>query len=835
METLGAFLAQTVRQYGPRPALLARPRYRTQVWSYQRLWSETDRMAAWLQEQGVEKGQRVILWAPNSPTWVACFFAAARLGAIVVPLDIRSGADFVATVISQTEPALALLSGLTARDWNCPIHSAMVEELAELPDPEHLDRPAITPDDIAEILFTSGTTGAPKGVILTHRNILSDADSVNRVIPQLPSIRLLSILPLSHMFEQTVGLILPLKRGASIFYPSSRQSTVLFRAIQEQHITNVLTVPQALQLFMDAIEREVRKQEKEELWRRLQSIAEHLPRSARRFLFHSVHRRLGGSLEFFVSGGAPLDPHLARRWELLGVPIIEGYGTTETSPVITGTSLDEPCPGSVGKPIPNVEVKIGTDGEVLVRGPNVTPGYWRDPEATAAAFDDGWYRTGDLGELDARGYLHLRGRKKNLIVLPNGQNVFPEDIEHVLAQTEGVAETVVLGVPVPQGQQVHVALRLEPSAEGLGAAAELIRRANAKLAPHQQIHGFTVWPDQDFPRTLTLKVKRRDVLDRICALQQAPHEARAATQPAAVEGTPLARLIGEMASIPQAAVTPEAALGGDLGLDSLGRVELLAAIEAELGIYLDESLVGPSTTVGDLEELVQSQQGSARPEFPSWPRSRPVHLIRRPLQTAVFALLDRIAPARVSNLRVLQDVSPPVLFVANHTSHLDSPTILHALPEPWRERVTVAAAADYFFSRRWLAVLVSVLLNAFPFSRTTAVRPTLEHCAFLLDRGWSILLYPEGTRSTTGQLGEFKSGVGLLAVELKVPVVPIYLDGLQRVLPKGRVLPHRGEASVTFGPPLRVDPATSYEVAAAHIEEAVRALAARPIEVATRR
>jgi long-chain acyl-CoA synthetase len=212
-----------------------------------------------------------------------------------------------------------------------------------------------------------------------------------------------------------------------------------------------------------------------------------------------------------------------------------------------------------------------------------------------------------------------------------------------------------------------------------------------------------------------------------------------------------------------------------------------------------------------------------------------MRLLRRPLQTAVFGLLDRIAPACISNLHLLQDVSPPVLFVANHTSHLDSPTILRALPQAWRERVTVAAAADYFFSRRWLAVLVSVLLNAFPFSRTTAVRPTLEHCAFLLDRGWSILLYPEGTRSTTGQMGEFKSGVGLLAVELQVPVVPIFLDGLQRVLPKGRVLPRRGAVSVTFGPSLCFDPATSYEAAAAHIGEAVRALAVRPAGAAVRR
>jgi long-chain acyl-CoA synthetase len=825
MQTLGAFLEESVRRYGPRAALVTRPRYRTEIWNYDQLWSETGRIAIWLQGQGLQKGDRIVLWAPNSPLWVACFFAAARLGLIVVPLDIRSGADFVEGVLSQTEPALALLSALTVPEWTSPVPGVPIEDLAGLEDRDPPSLPRIDPDDVAEVLFTSGTTGAPKGVILTHRNIVSDAESVNQVIPDLPYIRLLSILPLSHMFEQTVGLLLPLGRGASIFYPSGRQSTVLFRALQEQRITNVLTVPQALQLFMDAIEREVRKQGSRRRWEWSQRLAGKLPRAGRRALFHQVHRQLGGSLEFFVSGGAPLEHDLERRWELLGIPIVQGYGATETSPVITATALDQPRPGSVGRAIPGVEVKIGPDGEVLVHGPNVTAGYWRNPAATAAAFEDGWYRTGDLGELDADGYLYLRGRKKNLIVLPNGQNVFPEDIERVLAPLPGVEEAVVLGVPDANGTQVHAVLRL---ADGTESPDALIRRANAQLAPHQQIRGVTAWPDQDFPRTHTLKVKRAEVLARIDELRREPARSASPAPGPADGGSSLARLIADVTELPPARVTAAAMLGDDIGLDSLGRVELLAAIEADMGIYLDEALIGPSTTVGDLEALIQSQQGSARPEFPSWPRSRAVQLARRRLQAASFSLLDRVAPARISDREVLQGVMPPALFVANHTSHLDTLTILRALPWSWRERVTVAAAADYFFSRRWLALLVSILLNAFPFSRTSAVRPTLEHCAVLLDEGWSILLYPEGTRSTSGQMGEFKSGVGLLAVELQVPVVPIHLGGLERVLPKGRTIPHRAGVTVRFGQPLRFGPETAYEAAAARIEEAVRALVLQP-------
>jgi long-chain acyl-CoA synthetase len=351
----------------------------------------------------------------------------------------------------------------------------------------------------------------------------------------------------------------------------------------------------------------------------------------------------------------------------------------------------------------------------------------------------------------------------------------------------------------------------------------LIREANAMLAPHQRIAGFSLWPEPDFPRTHTLKIKRQDVLARVQSRTEIDAPQHPPPVPSESPGSPLTRLIVEASGGTAAALTPNDTLG-DLGLDSLARVELLAVIETELGVYLDESKVDATTSVAELQKMVETGQSSERPKFSAWPRGRVARATRVALQSAAFALLGRFAPTTVAGTQNLDCIDGPVLFVANHTSHLDSAVLLSAMPVRHRRRVAVAAAADYFFAHPPLGSLVALLLNAFPFSRTTAVRPTLEHCATLLDSRWSILLYPEGTRSITGILGEFKGGVGLLAVELEVPVVPVYLEGLQRILPKGRTVPRRGPVSVTFGTAMTFEGSTPYGEVALRLEDAVRAL-----------
>ena len=684
METLVDLLRQASEQFGSSTALIIKPSFRQQRWSYNRLWEASGNMAALLQGRGLAKGDRVIIWAPNRPEWVVAFFGCLRAGVVAVPLDVRSEPDFVDRIIQQTAPKLAFLSRYTPGglpDPNLPV--LLLEDLEELLEGvTPMDEPAVTREDIAEVMFTSGTTGDPKGVILTHGNIVANVQAAVTQVPVKRWYRSLSLLPLTHMFEQMGGLLAPLSGGATVIYPVSRQPSIIFKTMKENRATNMVLVPQALELFMNAIERQVRAQGKERQWRLLVRLASLLPKKARRWLFRPVHQQLGGRLTFITCGGAYLDPELAKKWEVLGIDVLQGYGTTEASPAITINTFGQKKLGSVGRLLPGQEIRIADDGEILVRGPNVTPGYWQNPEATAAAFEDGWYKTGDLGSLDDKGFLYLKGRKKDLIVLASGQNVYPEDIETILCRLPGVKDGVVLGLPKGGGSvEVHAALLLDDGSQ----APELVRAANKVLAAHQQIQGFTVWPEEDFPRTHTLKVRKPIVLEYIQRQGTEPQGTpRTTPQAPAVAQSDLQRVVASVCSLPVEKLTPEKNLGFDLNLDSLGRVELLSAIEQELGVYIDESQVGSETTMAELQELVakQAQGRGSGLSFYRWPLTAWCTVLRAGLHHAIiFPWLSALYRITVTGQDNLEGVKGPVLFAMNHNAALwDSLLLLKALP-----------------------------------------------------------------------------------------------------------------------------------------------------------
>jgi len=310
--------------------------------------------------------------------------------------------------------------------------------------------------------------------------------------------------------------ILARSGGGSVVYLTALQPANIFRAFERDGITTMLVVPQVLKLFLNAIDREVDRQGKRKAFEVLLRLAAWTPMNLRRLFFPAVHKRFGGTLEFFLCGGAYLDPELQRRWELLGVRVIQGYGATECSPLVTGNTMERRTLGSVGRAAPGVEVKIAPDGEIIARGANIMVGYWENPAATAAALENGWYHTGDVGRIDEHGELHLMGRKKSMIVLANGLNVFPEDIEEALKADERVTDALVVGVHGDDGQTVHAALLLKEAAQ----AADIVKATNRRLAAPQQIRAFTVWPEPDFPRTHTMKI-RRNVVEETVRSQQA--------------------------------------------------------------------------------------------------------------------------------------------------------------------------------------------------------------------------------------------------------------------------------------------------------------------------
>lgn len=825
MRTLIDLLETAASRYGDAPALLIKPGIRVRSWSYRELWEASGKAAAYLHAQGIAKGDRVVIWAPNRPEWVVALFGCLRLGAIAVPFDIRSAPEFVAGVLGQTEPKFAFVSQFTPDSAAVEsLPHLNIEELEDVLQEETSVPPTfdVAADDIAEIMFTSGTTGAPKGVILTHGNIIANVlAGCQEVLPQ-PHWRLLSLLPLSHMLEQTVGLLAVMFGGGRVVYPASRQPSILVRTMQENGITSIVLVPQALELFMNAIEREAERTGKKEQLAKILGIAPKLPVWLRRKLFGKVHKRFGGKLLFVMCGGARLDPPLAEKWEALGVIVLQGYGTTEAAPIVACNSFRYKKLDALGKVLPGQEVRIADDGEIQTRGPNVTPGYWQQPEITEASFDGDWYKTGDLGHIDEDGFLYFKGRKKDLIVLANGQNVYPEDIEPLLQLHPAVEDAVVVGMPSESGgEDVHAVLIPNEGADGGSAVAD----ANAQLAAHQQIRGFTIWPEEEFPRTHTLKVKKNIVLERLVAdAQGESQEAAAPVETVKDEMTPLEQLIVRICEVSPADVKAESILGGDIGLDSLGRVELLSAIEQELGVYIDETQVHPESSVGELETLLAQGSASEDERFPGWSRSGLCRTMRSILYYLVVrpgvGLLYRVQVTGKDNLKGL---SGPVLFAANHNLRLDAGMILIALPGSIRWRLGIAAAADNYFSSVWWRVFSPLLGNTFPFARYGPVRRSLENLGSLLDDEWSVLIFPEGDR-TDGEVKEFKPGTGFVAMEARTPVVPIRVTLEKAGIYEGGSFPARGRVAVQIGEPLVFARGTDYLEATEMLELAVRGL-----------
>ncbi len=543
--TLVDLLEGAATRHGDRPALrLLRDDGTQEVWTYREL-DRRSRLVAWrLRSRGLQPGERLLTWSPSGPELVATYFGAMRAGLILVPVDLRMAPDAIRRIADRSGARQVVIG--TGRDAPNPAEADLdhlpltttgdlcAEPGAGMPvawEAEVGAWPRPGRDDVYLLIYTSGTTGTPKGVILTHANTVSGVDGFHAIVPDM-EYRIVSFLPLSHLFEQAIGLYLTLDLGADILYVRTLNPRVLLPAIRDHRMTGMIVVPQFLDFVWSALEREVESQGRAALFRRARAIARRLPIGLRRHVppFPMVHARFGGRLRLFVSAGAFLPPSVQQAWEDIGVVVMQGFGATETGSGAATTWKEHPL-GCVGWPIPGVEMRIAEDGEILFRGPTVTQGYWEDPEATAAAFtEDGFYRTGDLGHLDAKGRLVLHGRKRDMIVLPNGFNVFPEDIENAL-RVAGIRDSVVLETEPGRIEAIVLAPATQTRAPAGGTAvpaagaftngtdlarvrAEVdaaVKAANATLRTNARVAAWRFWPEIDFPRTHTLKVKRSEV------------------------------------------------------------------------------------------------------------------------------------------------------------------------------------------------------------------------------------------------------------------------------------------------------------------------------------
>jgi len=823
--------------------------YRTWSMTYGEVANAARAFAGRLRDAGIGKGQAVAVWSENRPEWIVALWGCLLEGVVLVPIDYRASATFLLKV-AEIVSARAILAGDVVdtealADSERPVwpmsavrRGSDLDFLRGLPDSSRKSRsdPGLTADDTAEIIFTSGATADPKGVVITHRNILANIVPIEKEItkyrqwakPFLP-IRFLNLLPLSHMFGQAMGTFVPPMLPGLVVFTRSYSPDEIVRQIRDRRVSVLVCVPKILEVLKDHIVRVAPET--------ADAPAQKMRWWARWWKYHSVHRMFGFKFWAIVVGAAPLDQELEAFWGRLGFVVVQGYGLTETAPIVTINHPFHATKGAVGKPIAGVEIRIADDGEILVRGENVTRGYFNAPEETRVAFRNGWFHTGDVGEIDSTGQLRIRGRKKEMIITPEGLNVFPEDVEQALNAQPGVRESAVVGASAAgsTAERVHAVLVLEPGAD----VDEVVRGANLQLADHQKVRAAAVWSGSELPRTEgTQKLKRRELKSWLAGEQDR-------RQPTTAEpGRSVISILERFA--PGRTVGPETTIDA-LGLSSLERVELMMALEEAFQVTVDEGRFSAARTVADLDALTKPLEtagpatiAATEPiEFPWWNRTLPARALRRAsLPTWILPLGRVFANVEVRGLEHLESLPGPAIFAANHQSHLDTPVILDALPARWRYRVAPAMAKEFFkahfypdeFGRRAYLqnsanyYLASLFFNAFPLpQRESGTRQTLRYIGELVTQGYSILIYPEGRRTQAGEIGRFQPGAAMIAARLEVPVVPVRLVGLDRVLHQSWRFPKRGPARVTFGAPMSLK-GNDYAEMAARLEAAVKGL-----------
>jgi len=813
--------------------------YRTWRYRYGEVAERARAFAARLDTAGIAKGHAVAIWSENRPEWIVALWGCLLRGAVLVPIDYRTSASFVDRVAAITDARVVLAGDIV--EPSALAAGRPVWSLAELRQPETASvRPLppveIEPTDTAEIIFTSGATADPKGVVITHKNILANIVPIEREVAKyrryarpFQPVRFLNLLPLSHMFGQAMATFVPPMLPGLVLFTRSYAPEDIVRQIHDRRISVLVSVPKILEVLRDYV------------IRTFPETAQEPPRkmhwTGRWWHYRRVHRFFGFKFWAMVVGAAPLDPDLEAFWGRLGFLVVQGYGLTETAPIVTLNHPFHAAQGAVGKPIAGVEVRIAEDGEILVRGDNVTQGYFNAPDETRSAFQDGWFHTGDIGEIDGKGQLHIRGRKKEMIVTPEGLNVFPEDVERALNAQPGVRDSAVVGAAAQgsHAERVNAILVLEPGTD----ADAVVRAANLQLGDHQKIRSAVVWADGDLPRTEgTKKLKRRELKQWLTGQQVA-----SSAPPSA--GRSVASVLERFA--PGRRVTADTTID-ELGLTSLERVELMMALEETFQVTVDEARFAAARTVDDLEALTQPLAAAGPSaavsvvepiDFPSWNRSAPARFLRQAsLPTWILPLSKIFLRLDVRGLDQLERLQGPVIFVANHQSHFDTPAILAALPPRWRYRVAPAMAKEFFKAHFFPAeyplssrltnsanyYLAALFFNAFPLpQRETGTRQTLRYIGDLVGSGYSVLIFPEGRRTDSGEMGRFQPGAAMVAARLGVPVVPIKLEGLDRVLHHTWKFPARGPVGVTFGSAILLE-GNDYPALAQRLEEAVRQL-----------
>ncbi len=790
-----ASLVEEFRRHAAETAVVDHRGNRRYATSYGELAELAGRFAAELERRGVAAGERVVVWGENSAEWIGVFFGCLLRGVIAVPLDAAGSSEFANRVVKDVSPKMVVgdrgLVELVAGD----VPRLVFSELRAVLPAEALFAvsAAVKGDAAFQIIFTSGTTAEPKGIVFTHRNVLASLQPIEDEIQKylkyerwVHPLRFLHSVPLSHAFGQFMGLWTPVLLAAEVHFSEHLEPSRMVELMRRERASVLIAVPRVLQLL------------RVHLLGRYGSLAGEIDRAKgfsvwkRWWIFRRVHRALGWKFWAVISGGATLPSDLEDFWGRLGFALIQGYGMTETTALVTLNHPFHIGRGTIGKALPGREVRISEEGEILVRGEMLAGATWQG--GTMRPRTEEWLATGDLAAKEESGELRFLGRKGDVIVTGAGMNVHPADLETAMMKQAGVRGCAVVPCEMKGGPEpVAVVLFAESDAE-LDAA---VGAANRGLAEYQQIRRVLRWPEVEFPYTSTGKLLRRSVAEWACLTL--------AGRGGDVSGDGLLRMIAEITG-EGVASGDEARLSEDLHLDSLGRVQLQSALEQRWGVELGDDEVAGVGTVRELRALVEGGAGrfpaasvgsgevlrGSEDVYPRWPWWWPVRLLRGVfLEVVMRSVVWLLAGPRVVRRGELP--AGPVLVIANHVTAYDGALVMYALPGRLRRRMASAMSGEMLMDLRrgrnqgnvlvdllapvgyWL---VTALFNVFPLPRLRGFQRSFAFAGEAMDRGYSVLIFPEGTRSRDGEFHSFRAGIGLLALQSGVPVVPVALVGL---------------------------------------------------------
>jgi long-chain acyl-CoA synthetase len=844
-ESLAEFFLANFRAHREERAYGQRCGYRMKWFTYGQVLEMALRFAGDLEARGIGKGERVMLWGENCAEWVAAFFGCVLRGVVVVPMDDGASAEFAGRVGRQVEARLWICSRKHATEIAGSVPRVALEEV-EIPALSQRTRQGrgtlglsdvvISREDILQIVFTSGTTAEPKGVMITHGNVLANIAPLEREMRRylkyerwVHPVRFLNLLPLSHVFGQFLGMFLPPLLGGTVIFQEEWKPSEIVNTIRRERVSVLVSVPRVLQSLKQKIERDLEDGGKTEGFRRRfrESAGKHFLH--RWWIFRNIRRQFGGKFWAFVCGGAALDGETEEFWGRLGYAAIQGYGLTETTSLISVNHPFKPGKGSIGKVLPGREVKLAEDGEILVRGGGVAAGYWGEHESAKVVDEAGWYRTGDVGMLDEAGNLYFKGRKKEVIVTPAGLNIYPEDLEAALRRQAEVKDCVVVGIERGGNAEACAVLILRGEARG----QEVVERANQGLAEFQRMRMWVEWPGKDFPRTSTQK-PRREAMAEFAAREilQAPQVAKE---------SPVLEMIQRITGRSGGDGGGDAKLDSELGLSSLERVELIGALEDRYQVELSETRFSGAQTVGDIERMLSGEAGArAEYHYPGWVLSWPITWLRWGAQYLLMRpAMFLLGWPRIEGRENLRGVSGPLLVVCNHISDVDFAFVQAALPMRLRNRITIATRGEALeglrtpgagrsfsgkaFDRVKWGLGVS-LLNLFPLPREAGFRQSFAYAGRAADRGYSVLVFPEGRYTLDGKMNSFRAGIGLLTRNLNIPVLPMRIDGLFELKQAGRKFAWPGTIQVRIGRPMRFAEGSAPEQIARELQRAVEVL-----------